>query len=596
MSNFAILRFEKLNTVGSVVASGAHMMRARPTSNANPAVSNRVLSGTSDPFGDVNARLADATQRRKNSVLAIEVMASASPEWFEAATKAQKQEWVRSTRAWLSSHFGEKNIAHLQLHLDETTPHLTGFIVPIDPDSGRLNAARWLDGSAKLADMQTAYAKAVEPLGLVRGLEGSDATHTTLKQFHAAMRRDVAQVAAPEVAAPPVMLREAARTDWAAGEGKRIHAQLAPDVATLTAQARSGLTAEKRAKAYQATAERFRASAAAARDVPVQEVAERLGLARDKRDKEKWVDAEGRVALKLTGQQWFDHKAQVGGGGAIDLVRHVLGCGLPQAVSWLGHGVGVERAAAALTAKSMASATQDVKRATEAVAPFQAPARGTPEQQATVRAYLTRDRGLSPDLVDAAMARGLVYADGRANAVFPAMQADGAVGGAELRGTGLVPFHGLASGSTREACFTVEMRGRGPRKLVLVESAIDALSYAQLHPGENLTVGSTSGARPVLPASLAGRLEGVDEVVVAFDDDATGRTMGQKLMAALRELKVKVTAALPSFGKDWNDCLRHVREQQAATVRASTEAATAAREALSRPPATTAAATSRTPR
>lgn len=588
---YAILRFAKLKTEAEVGGSGAHMMRTQPTPNANPGVSNRVLVGSTDPAKDVDTRLAAATQRRKNSVLAIEVLASASPEWFVDATKAQKAEWVRSTRSWIEGHFGKENVAHLQLHLDESTPHITGFIVPVDPDSQRLNAARWLDGSAKLADMQTAYAKAVEPLGLVRGLEGSDATHTTIRQFYGAMRSpDVAPIAMPKLAVPPAMLRETTRSDWAAEESAKVKAKLTPAVQALRAQARQGIVASRKAKSYQATAERFREAARAARDVPLQEVAERLGLTRDRTDKEKWVDVEGRVALTLTGQKWFDHKAQTGRGGAIDLVQHVMACDFPQAVSWLGHGVGPERTAAAVVARTSSAAVASVDRAMAEKPPFAPPLpcpEGSPYHQ-RVGDYLTRQRGLDLALVNRLAEEGKLYADVRGNAVFPALQPDGRPGGAEMRGTGSKPFHGLSSGSSREVCFEVETRpgDTSPRKLVLVESAIDAISYAQIHHRENLTVASTAGARPSLPQGLAQRLGQFSEVVVAYDDDAVGRGMAAKLMAALRAAGVKLTQAVPFFGKDWNDSLRHAQElarQRAAEPRAAVSAPRPARTTPAEP-------------
>lgn len=68
--------------------------------------------------------------------------------------------------------YGRENIAHLRLHADERTPHLTGYIVPLDPESGGLNARRWIGGPRRCAEQQTAYAAAVEPLGLRRGVEG----------------------------------------------------------------------------------------------------------------------------------------------------------------------------------------------------------------------------------------------------------------------------------------------------------------------------------------------------------------------------------------------------------------------------------------
>ena len=63
--------------------------------------------------------------------------------------------------------------------------------------------------------------------------------------------------------------------------------------------------------------------------------------------------------------------------------------------------------------------------------------------------------------------------------------------GAELRGTCNTKWRGMAPGSRKKSgCFYI--LGQSPKKMVLCESAIDAVSCAVLHP-EYTTI-STSGA------------------------------------------------------------------------------------------------------
>lgn len=560
---FAILRFAKLKTLTEVAASGSHTMRTRATPNADPArtASNKILTGTSDPASDVQALLGDGPQR-KNGVLAIEVLATTSPEWWGTATRDAKNAWVKSTREWLAETFGQANLAHVQLHLDETTPHITGLVVPRDPDTGRLNAARWLDGSAKLAALQTGYAKVVQPLGLVRGLEGSDAKHTTIKQFYGAMKAETPTVPGPAVAAPPAMIREGTRKDWAEGETKRLAQRQGKSVKTLTAQARAGVVAMKKLDAYKRTAERFRDAAQAARDMPLQEVAQRLTLERVRGDKSKWADAEGRFSISINNQQWFDHRAGVGRGGAIDLVQHVLGTDFKGALSWLGHHVGQDDTARAVAARAMRTAQATVKQAAEQRPPFVAPVPAEdPAQAQRAMRYVVGKRGVPAPVAARAAAAGDLYTDQRGNAVFLLRDAGGTVQGAELRGTGARAFHGLAPGSSRDAVFAVPTQsGTKPEHLVVVESATDALSYAALHPRENALVVSTAGTRPSLPRSVQTRLGEFQTVTVAFDNDAPGHGAAERLMDWLRELGATVRRAVPAWGKDWNDTLKAAQE------------------------------------
>lgn len=558
MTQFAILRFEKLKTQGEITAAGSHAMRTRPTANADPARlgQNRILAGTSDPAADMRAKLGGGPHR-KNGVLVIEALLTTSPEWFDSATKEAKREWLKQTRAFLADTFGAANLAHVQLHVDESTPHVSAFIIPRDPASGRLNAARWLDGSAKLAKLQDEYAARLKPLGLARGLEGSKASHTTVRQFYGAMSAEVPSPPLPVVPTPPVMLKESTRQEWAATATKAAQRKAKPKVETLKRQARGAQLAERKAREYQTTSDAMRDAAKAARDLPLQGVAERLGLARDPRDKSKWIDAEGRFALSINEAKWFDHKAQAGKGGAIDLTMHVLGTDFKGAVAWLGHNIDAQAAGQAYAAAQVRTATRKAEKLMAERPAFSPPATA-PERWPAVRSYLT-GRGLSQDLVAQLRRDGKVWADARGNAVFAALDAAGAPRGAELKGTGASPFSGLAVGSSREdGAFTLRTAGAGetPRSLVLCESAIDAISWAQMNPQADALVASVAGVRGTLPRSLAAASEAAQEVVVAFDADGPGESFAERLMTALRALGRQVRRAVPLLGKDWNDELK----------------------------------------
>ena len=215
---FAIYRHEKIKTAQALTASANHMTRAADTPNADPtrAALNRVLIGSADPAADAAALIPapDAVdeggkkRRRSNSVLAIEILLTASPEWWAEATPAAQQDWLDRSTEWLVREYGRENIAHLRLHGDEQTPHLTGFIVPLDK-AGHLNARKWIGGAARCRQQQTDYAAAVAPLGLSRGIEGSTAEHERV-------RRHYGQIAAPVA---PLQIERPPRPDEPRGVG-----------------------------------------------------------------------------------------------------------------------------------------------------------------------------------------------------------------------------------------------------------------------------------------------------------------------------------------------------------------------------------------
>lgn len=523
MAVFTILRFEKLKSRAAIRGSSGHMTRSIPALNADSTrtASNRVLVGSADPLADVDRKLAGA-ETRKNSVLAIEVLISASPEWFSAATQAEKADWVRSSRAWLAGHFGAANIAHLQLHVDESTPHLTGFIVPKDT-SGRLNAARWMDGSKKLAAMQTGYTKAVAHLGLERGIEGSKATHVPLKHVRGGVK-------------DPTDLKE------------------------MRSSANRTIFAERKLREAQDTMVDMRDKVEAVRDVPLQDVAENLGLARMRKDRASWVDDAGEHKLSINGGQWYDHKKGRGGGGAIDLAMHVLKAGFREAVAWCGLEMGKEEAARAVAARAVAGASQEVAAAVAEALPFNAPENAPGRLQGVLR-YL-RGRGIAQTRLGALVASGRLYADPRGNAVFLAKDAGGRARGAEIRGTGKDPFHGHAPGSSRKLPWMLD-NATSATRVVLCESAIDAMSYAQLGEATGARIVSTGGARPTVPSAVMRSVtteERWTEVVVAYDNDQVGHEAAERVMEELRQAGVAVRRHVPA-GKDWNDDLVAMRAQ-----------------------------------
>lgn len=236
----AILRTKKHTSARSVGGMGRHMNRTRPTPNADPERrstnatytpadgwvrwSERAPRNLSEQLGE---RLADFKQRggklRTDSVLAVELMLSASPEWFKQASREQTQEWLRRNVQWIEDVFGRNNVLQVALHLDETTPHLHAFLVPEvemietrgrKPKAGTpasvkapkpaLAASHWLDGRAKLGDLQDSYAAAMAPLGLERGLKGSGARHRTIRSYYAAAEAVMGADLGPlKIPAPP---------------------------------------------------------------------------------------------------------------------------------------------------------------------------------------------------------------------------------------------------------------------------------------------------------------------------------------------------------------------------------------------------------
>lgn len=187
--NFCILRTAKLRTFGSIAGSAKHNLREIAAPNVNSALSHMNWTSGAASAAEVckavHARLPE--KRRKDAVLCIEYLVTASPEWFKTVDKRIQTAYFNGAIAWLRKKHGKDNIVCLNLQLDETTPHLVCYVVPRTSD-GRLAAKDFLGGRKILSAMQTDFWSTVgKPVGLIRGLEGSTAKHTSAKQYSAAL-------------------------------------------------------------------------------------------------------------------------------------------------------------------------------------------------------------------------------------------------------------------------------------------------------------------------------------------------------------------------------------------------------------------------
>jgi hypothetical protein len=138
--------------------------------------------------------------------------------------------------------------------------------------------------------------------------------------------------------------------------------------------------------------------------------------------------------------------------------------------------------------------------------------------------YLGHERCLPTTLLGSPRFRGRVRTDSRGNAVFPHFDAAGLCG-YEIKNQ---RFTGFAAGGEKGLWFS--HAGANDRRLVLAESAIDALSHAALFPdAEDQTRYASLGGKPnsqqpgLIRATITRLPEG-SEIVAAFDADEAGRS------------------------------------------------------------------------
>lgn len=123
----------------------------------------------------------DMTKVRKDAVLGVEVV-------FNYTNKENANvdidNWAKDTVEWAKKKFGEHNIKHATLHMDEECgPHIHVFFIPMN-EKNRLSYKSFVNGPAACSRMQTEYAKDVgSKYGLERGVRYSSLPSKTMHDY-----------------------------------------------------------------------------------------------------------------------------------------------------------------------------------------------------------------------------------------------------------------------------------------------------------------------------------------------------------------------------------------------------------------------------
>lgn len=209
------VHFRKLKTAAHIKKACSHDRRGHTPQNVNPDRMSRniaLLDHGRDRWDVINEQISKRVKRkvRDNAVRMVEAFVYSSPEYFRPQDPENRgtwdekrlQPWVKKVHDWLLKEYGEDNVLEIHLHLDEATPHIHAVLVPITKD-GRLTAKEWLMNRGKLRNAQSSLAKALQPLGLIRGLKGSGAKHIPADKWAAEIQKclnTLANIPKPEPA------------------------------------------------------------------------------------------------------------------------------------------------------------------------------------------------------------------------------------------------------------------------------------------------------------------------------------------------------------------------------------------------------------
>lgn len=169
---FCIMRTEKRKRTDLGGIQRENTRTATEYNNrVNPGmdVFNVTLKESSNWLQDIDNEIrAAGAKSRSNSVLALDTIYTASPEFFQGKTNQQNDDFFKDCLQFHQEHFG--HIISAVIHYDETTPHLHVVSVPLTKD-GRLSARDVIGNKSKMSKTQDSFFEQVgRGYGLERGI------------------------------------------------------------------------------------------------------------------------------------------------------------------------------------------------------------------------------------------------------------------------------------------------------------------------------------------------------------------------------------------------------------------------------------------
>ena len=164
-AQYGILRFAKYK--GPEISNiEAHNERKKEKYASNPDIDNsrkNLNYHLIEPVGKYRAesnRLIEeyGCRTRKDSVRVVEVLITATPEFFKGKKKSEIRAYFQTALEFIEKYQDAKTILSAVVHMDEKTPHMHLSFVPLTAD-GRLSAKEIVGNKKKLTQWQDKFWK-----------------------------------------------------------------------------------------------------------------------------------------------------------------------------------------------------------------------------------------------------------------------------------------------------------------------------------------------------------------------------------------------------------------------------------------------------
>lgn len=407
MAYKAVLRIEQVR-MQNLSGKAAHNNRketprfyadGRPHVDESRTKLNQCFKGSGDASKDVQDIL-DAyplASKRTTKVCAEAILTANAdyfdeicPKWREGVYTKKFKAWVNQSRKFMEDEFGV-GVASCDLHLDEGAPHLHFIIVPvatyeqgyrhgskevtkvnynrlIGDDAQVIAAARKAENPdlTKVGRLQTRYAKAVNNLGLERGLRYSNATHEDTQDY----RKRLKSSPDDKPKAPKKRAVEESAGDKALkligkeSEKDKADAQYEADlqdykednkeyIKTLEAKAKQLERSKKRIKQLEDASERKQDKIMALEE-KVTKITNELSL------KKSEIDALRKAPMDTVAES-LNYTGEITWKGAIDMVKEVGGLDYKDAVKFLYDNIGIDACKNAIKQNALVTAEENIE-------------------------------------------------------------------------------------------------------------------------------------------------------------------------------------------------------------------------------------------
>jgi vacuolar-type H+-ATPase subunit E/Vma4 len=196
---YAILRIAKRKTGSSAAAMSRHALRETDVPNAiSGAPKPEVIGGfntTAEVMSELHKGIKLAKEKggpqgfTKASTPVLDVLITTSPDDASRLGKAGQDDYFKRALEFLAKKFGGmSNILTAAIHRDETTPHLQVLVMPLDRETNRFSASKFIGGPVGLSQLQDQFhAEVGQVHDLMRGEKGSRSKHVPVRHLYKAM-------------------------------------------------------------------------------------------------------------------------------------------------------------------------------------------------------------------------------------------------------------------------------------------------------------------------------------------------------------------------------------------------------------------------